>query len=33
MSSYKEDRVPGARALTNSNLEEELSSASTKLEW
>jgi hypothetical protein len=32
MSYCKEGSVPGTRALTNSNLEGDLSSASTKLE-
>jgi hypothetical protein len=32
MSFYREGRVSGARAPTNSDLEGELSSASTKLE-
>jgi hypothetical protein len=32
MSYYREDSVPSTRASTNSDLEEDLSSASTKLE-
>jgi hypothetical protein len=32
MSYYREDSVPSTRAFTNSNLEGDLSSASTKLE-
>jgi hypothetical protein len=32
MSYYREGSVPGTRASTNSNLEEDLSLASTKLE-
>jgi hypothetical protein len=32
MSYYKEDSIPGTRASTNSDLEEGLSSASTKSE-
>jgi hypothetical protein len=32
MSYYREGSIPSTRASTNSNLEEDLSSASTKLE-